>query len=384
METSSFSSTPFKIIDNGYGYAVEGGDVYFSVEKYSEYGALSGRQLEENRAGERVAVDDRKRNPFDFALWKGTKPGEISWMSPWGLGRPGWHIECSAMSARHLSHSFDIHGGGRDLVFPHHENELAQSRAACDSSHVGYWLHNGFVNVDKEKMSKSLGNFFTIRQVLEKYHPTALRWFLLGTQYRSPINYSQRQLEQASDRTFYLYQVLEDTSKLLSEAENDSTIETNPGKGAETAANVLKLAFHGAMEDDLHTSLVIAALSEPLKYMNDLIHTKKGRKDKFRIPSLRVLFEEILKLMTVLGLPTDGFGKILRELKLLALTRADLSEEQLLSFMEERTEARIAKDFKRSDELRQKLAEKGIMLMDGGDGILWRPAPVSETNDGIE
>ncbi|KAF9616655.1 hypothetical protein IFM89_031519 [Coptis chinensis] len=184
------------------------GDVYFSVDKFPEYGQLSGRKLEDNRAGERVTVDSRKRNPTDFALWKSTKEGESFWESPWGPGRPGWHIECSAMSAAYLGYSFDIHGGGVDLVFPHHENEIAQSCAACNKSNISYWIHNGFVNIDNEKMSKSLGNFFTIRQVIDLCHPLAVRLFLMGTHYRSPINYSNAQLGSASDRVFYIYQML--------------------------------------------------------------------------------------------------------------------------------------------------------------------------------
>lgn len=191
-----------QILRNGYAYVVENGDVYFSVDKYPKYGCLSGRKLDDNRAGERIAVDSRKKNPADFALWKSAKPSEPFWDSPWGPGRPGWHIECSAMSAAHLGYCFDIHGGGVDLIFPHHENEIAQSCAACNDSDIHYWIHNGFVTVDAEKMSKSLGNFFTIREVLESYHPLALRLFLSGTHYRSQLNYSKSQLENASERLF--------------------------------------------------------------------------------------------------------------------------------------------------------------------------------------
>ncbi|KAK4409622.1 Cysteine--tRNA ligase, chloroplastic/mitochondrial, partial [Sesamum angolense] len=194
-----------QIISNGCAYAVDG-DVYFSVDNFPKYGLLSGRKLEDNRAGERVAVDDRKRNPADFALWKAAKPGEPLWDSPWGPGRPGWHIECSAMSAHYLTHAFDIHGGGMDLIFPHHENEIAQSCAACSKSKVNYWIHNGFVTANDEKMSKSLGNFFTIREVTKLYHPLALRHFLLGTHYRSPVNYSISQIEISSEAVFYIYQ----------------------------------------------------------------------------------------------------------------------------------------------------------------------------------
>eukprot|EP00897_Mesotaenium_endlicherianum_P005064 jgi/Mesen1/4586/ME000232S03856 len=358
---------------------------------------------DENRAGERVKIDERKRNPADFALWKGSKPGEVSWESPWGRGRPGWHIECSAMSARHLGQSFDIHGGGRDLIFPHHENELAQSRAAARDSHVAYWVHNGFVTVDSEKMSKSVGNFFTIREVLGRYSAVALRWFLLGTQYRSPINYSQRQLDQASDRAFYLYQVLEDTNAVLAlEAEPAAAGAAAAGGGASkeamATAKKLKEEFEAAMADDLATSQAVAALSEPLKSMNDLLHTKKvpsspsdgahglhryrdlalGRKDKARVASLRALQEAVTAVMSILGLPSHGYSQILDELKQLALKRAGLTEQDVERRMQERAEARAAKDFKRSDEIRQELAAAGVMLMDGGDGTLWKPGCVEE------
>ncbi|XP_056174874.1 cysteine--tRNA ligase, chloroplastic/mitochondrial isoform X2 [Syzygium oleosum] len=215
-----------KILDNGCAYQIDG-DVYFSVDKFPEYGQLSGRKLEDNRAGERVAVDSRKKNPADFALWKSAKEGEPFWESPWGPGRPGWHIECSAMSAAYLGYSFDIHGGGMDLVFPHHENEIAQSCAACRKSNISYWIHNGFVTVDSEKMSKSLGNFFTIRQVIELYHPLALRLFLLGTHYRSPINYADVQLESASERMYYIYQLQKGQKQGREKAENQLRMKQN-------------------------------------------------------------------------------------------------------------------------------------------------------------
>ncbi|KAK1372366.1 Cysteine--tRNA ligase [Heracleum sosnowskyi] len=194
------------ILDNGCAYRTDA-DVYFAVDKFPLYGRLSGRKIGDNRAGERVAIDTRKKNTADFALWKSAKEGEPFWESPWGPGRPGWHIECSAMSAAYLGYSFDIHGGGMDLIFPHHENEIAQNCVACDKSDISYWIHNGFVTIDSEKMSKSLGNFFTIRQVIGLYHPLALRHFLLSTHYRSPINYSDAQIESASERIFYIYQV---------------------------------------------------------------------------------------------------------------------------------------------------------------------------------
>ncbi|KAL2630897.1 hypothetical protein R1flu_015583 [Riccia fluitans] len=364
-----------KIIDNGHAYTMEGGDVYFSVESFPSYGRFSGRSQEENRAGERVAVDSRKRNAADFALWKSAKPGEISWPSPWGPGRPGWHIECSAMSAEHLGHSFDIHGGGMDLIFPHHENEIAQSCAACAESNVNYWVHNGFVTIDAEKMSKSLGNFFTIREVLDQFSPLALRWFLIGTQYRSPVNYSKRQLEVASDRIYYLYQTLADSVEFL----NDTSSESQPAsKEVQDCVKAMKSTFFTAMSDDLLTPVAVAAFSEPLKLMNDLLHTKKGRKDKSRVASLRLLKDEVQALLHVLGLSMSSYEEVLNDIKRLALQRAGLTAEDLMVQVEERAAARAAKDWERSDTIRKNLAALGINLMDGGDGTQWRPAAVVE------
>ncbi|VAI35828.1 unnamed protein product [Triticum turgidum subsp. durum] len=263
-----------QIIDNGCAYVVSG-DVYFSVDNFPEYGKLSGRKLDDNRAGERVAVDERKKNPADFALWKAAKDGEPWWDSPWGPGRPGWHIECSAMSAQYLGNSFDIHGGGEDLIFPHHENEIAQSRAACCDSSINYWVHNGFVNVNGQKMSKSLGNFITIRKVIELYHPLALRMFLLGTHYRSPINYTVEQLNVASDRLYYTYQTLRDCEESTQQDESSSG-----GSLPFTTTHCIEKLhedFEASMSDDLHTSVALAAISEPLKVMNDLLHTRKER-----------------------------------------------------------------------------------------------------------
>ncbi|PRW59911.1 cysteine--tRNA cytoplasmic isoform X1 [Chlorella sorokiniana] len=420
-----------RIIDNGHGYAV-GGDVFFDVASLPGYGKLSGRSQEDNRAGERVAVDERKRGAADFALWKAAKPGEPTWDSPWGPGRPGWHIECSTMIREVMGEQIDIHGGGRDLVFPHHENELAQSRAAagpCSCGHdhgsggngsggsgerddfVRYWLHNGFVNVDSEKMSKSLGNFFTIRDVVARYHPRALRWFLVNTQYRQPINYTQRALEEASDRVYYLYQTMADISETLSsspegaaaleDAQRQVAAATAPqqaqqaaeaaqqqqqpaaGKAGKKAAAAaasspgaeLLAEVRAALADDFNTPLAIAALSAPLKAANDFLHTKKGKKAPGRLQALASYQAGLQAVLELLGLWAEQPAAVLAELRALALTRAGLSEEQIAAAIEERAAARAAKDYAASDAVRLRLEAAGILIMDTPEGTTWKPGP---------
>ncbi|RZB89379.1 Cysteine--tRNA ligase 2, cytoplasmic isoform C [Glycine soja] len=337
-----------QIINNGYAYEVDG-DVFYAVDKCPNYGMLSGQRLEHNRAGERVAVDSRKRHPADFALWKAAKPGEPSWDSPWGPGRPGWHIECSAMSACYLTHKFDIHGGGIDLIFPHHENEIAQSWAADHDSHVSYWMHNGHVTNNNEKMSKSLGNFFTIRQITERYHSLALRHFLISAHYRSPLNYSISQLENSSDAIYYIFQTLQDCKDAVSpllqgETEkNEKVPQIN--EAAKECIKKLNVEFQTKMSDDLQTPVILTgALQEALKFVNT---------------SLKML-------------------KVLQQLKDKALKRAGLTEDEVLHLIDERTQARINKDFAKSDKMRADLATKGIALMDVGNEITWRPCIPSE------
>nr|XP_011459163.1 PREDICTED: cysteine--tRNA ligase, mitochondrial isoform X2 [Fragaria vesca subsp. vesca] len=361
-----------QIIENGHAYQVDG-DVYFSVDKFPDYGRLSGRKLEDNRAGERVTVDSRKNNPADFALWKSAKEGEPFWDSPWGPGRPGWHIECSAMSAAYLGYSFDIHGGGMDLVFPHHENEIAQSCAACKQSDISYWIHNGFVTIDSEKMSKSLGNFFTIRQVIDLYHPLALRLFLLGSHYLSPINYSDVLLESTSERIFYIFQTLYDCESVVSHPDVSTLKDTIPPEILESI-NKFNDVFVTSMSDDLHSSVVFGALSDPLKTMNDLLHTRKGKKQALRIESLAALEKITRNVLSILGLMPASYAEILQQLKEKALKRAKLTEDQVLQKIKERNSARKNKEYEKSDTIRKDLAAVGINLMDNPDGTTWRPA----------
>ncbi|KAJ3682459.1 hypothetical protein LUZ60_015032 [Juncus effusus] len=370
-----------KIMENGHAYALDG-DVYFSVESYPEYCKLSGRKLDDNMAGGggRVTVDIRKKNHADFALWKGAKPGEPSWESPWGPGRPGWHIECSAMSAHYLGNTFDMHGGGKDLIFPHHENELAQSRAADPACHVNCWMHNGFVN-DKfgRKMSKSDNNFFTIRDILAKYHALALRFFLMRTHYRADVKYSDEALDTASDRIYYLYQTLYDCEVALAPFREEKFKQQAPNDVKELIRK-FRLGFLENMSDDIHTTAVLDDLVELLKSINGTLKKFKGKKQQGAlIVSLMDLEKEVKEVLGIIGLiPPSTFEQVLRELKDMGLKRAGMSEEQLLNKIEERTQARKNKQYEESDRIRKELTAVGIALMDEPTGTTWRPCEPSD------
>lgn len=375
-----------QIINKDYAYAVDG-DVFFAVEKFPNYGQLSGQRLEHNRAGERVAVDSRKRNPADFALWKSAKPGEPSWDSPWGPGRPGWHIECSAMSAHYLTFNFDIHGGGIDLIFPHHENEIAQSCAACQGSSVSYWMHNGHVTNNNEKMSKSLGNFFTISEITERYHPLALRHFLISAHYRSPLNYTVSQLEGSSDAVYYIYQTLQDCEDALSPFQegslkegtekNDRTVKITPA--AQECISKLHNEFETKMCDDLNTAHILTgAFQDALKLINSSLNLLKKKQQRqqqlLMIQSLVEIKKEVKELLNILGLlSSDTYSEVLQQFKVKALKRAGLVEDDVLDQIKERTLARKNKDFAKSDQIRAYLTTKGIALMDLGKETIWRP-----------
>ncbi|HKP00104.1 MAG TPA: cysteine--tRNA ligase [Nitrospiraceae bacterium] len=366
-----------RLIQKGLAYEVAG-DVYFQVDRYQPYGRLSKRRLEDLQAGARVEVDERKRHAMDFALWKRSKPGEPSWESPWGSGRPGWHIECSAMSMRHLGETFDIHGGGMDLIFPHHENEIAQSCGATGKEFARYWIHNGFVQINQEKMSKSLGNFFTIREIFEKSKwPESetgemLRYFLLGTHYRSPLDFSDQSLLEAKNAANGFY----DLFARLKESDGRATAD----KELMGVIERCRLTFREAMDDDFNTPVAIAALQGMRNGVNKLLD--KGLSTEAR----KTAREEFRSLGNVLGLfqlekwqfggvvvtpgtasltlttfaPTVTVGQV--------LPGAELSNEQIEQLIAERLDAKKKKNFPQADEIRRSLAAHGILIEDKPDG----------------
>jgi cysteinyl-tRNA synthetase len=325
---------------NGLAYPAPNGDVYYSVRGFADYGRLSGKSLDELRAGERVEIDPNKRDPMDFVLWKAAKPGEPAWDSPWGPGRPGWHIECSAMSADLLGNQFDIHGGGQDLQFPHHENEIAQSEGAHGCRFVNYWMHNGFVRVDNEKMSKSLGNFFTIREVLGKYDAEVVRFFILRAHYRSPLNYSDAHLDDAKGALTRLYTALKNAP--LAAAVPDWSLS-------------VAQRFRAAMDDDFNTPEAFAVLFE--------LAGEANRGDAAAAQTLR-------SLGGVLGLLQRDTADFMQA----GGSSDGMSETEIEALIAARQTARKEKAFAESDRIRDKLIESGIVLEDGAGGTTWRRA----------
>ena len=353
------------LIDTGHAYEADG-DVMFSVTSFSTYGKLSGKKTEDLVSGARVEVDEKKKDPLDFALWKAAKIGEPFWNSPWGPGRPGWHIECSAMSMRYLGSTFDIHGGGADLTFPHHENEIAQSEAATGEPFAKYWIHNGFVNIRSEKMSKSLGNVLNIRDILKETHPETLRLFLLSSHYRSPLDFRDTSIKEASVGLERLYAALSSLEEL---ERSGGEISSLP----EELSNQ-EMRFREAMDDDFNTPKGLAIMFEASRAINRIHSESGGNKEKIPSPDL---LEKARK--ELLGWAQDVFG-ILNETSQDFLERArksgaielGISEDEIRELLDQRAEARKARNFKLADEIRDKLLSWGILIEDGPKGSIWR------------
>ncbi|WP_177421298.1 cysteine--tRNA ligase [endosymbiont of Lamellibrachia barhami] len=334
-----------KLIARDHAYVAENGDVYYSVRSFAGYGKLSGKSIDDLESGARVEPGDAKRDPLDFALWKAAKPGEPAWDSPWGQGRPGWHIECSAMSCTALGDTFDIHGGGADLTFPHHENEIAQSEGATGHPFVKYWMHNGFVRINDEKMSKSLGNFFTVREILLRYQAEEVRYFILTSQYRSPLNYDSEHLDNARGALTRFYTAMRGLPQVES-----------------VGAEAFSQRFHDAMGDDFNTPEALAVLFDMVREINKLRDTDQA--------AAAGLAAELRRLGDVLGILQDDPERYLKG----GEPGADdgLMDDEIDAMIQQRIDARVSKDWAEADRIRDALQEAGILLEDGAQGTTWR------------
>lgn len=350
-----------KLIDNGYAYAVDNGDVFYSVEKFAGYGKLSGRKLEDMQAGARIEVDTRKQHPMDFALWKSAKPGEPSWDSPWGKGRPGWHIECSTMSLKYLGEQFDFHGGGSDLIFPHHENEIAQSQACIGDEHsfAKYWLHNGFITIHNEKMSKSKNNFFTVKDILQEYPGEVVRFFILQTHYRSPLDFSDERLKEAQTSLARLQQSKSFADELGKKEGNADTAKDLAAKAEE-----YRQQFYEAMDDDFNTALAISQLFGLSKDINIYYQDVMNKGVDYDAADFARVREIYCEMAAIIGIfeqeekaADDGLTDKLMEL--------------IISI---RQDARKEKNWAIADKIRDELKEVGIVIEDTPNGARWKKA----------
>ncbi len=366
------------LIDKGFAYQA-GGSVYFSVKKFAPYGKLSGKDTDQLLVGARVEVNEMKEDPLDFALWKESKEGEPAWESPWGLGRPGWHIECSAMSMAHLGETVDIHGGGKDLIFPHHENEIAQSEASTDKGFVRYWLHNGFVNINKEKMSKSMGNYFTVKDILKDYHPEAVRLFLLSTHYRNPVDFSEDALQRANralDRYYSMMQEIETlvgASGKMEEVEEESLDEQ--GRGLYQEVGRARELFREAMDDDFNTARAIGQVFGLVRKINRYLHEKGDglEVNELGLMSLAVeVLRDVGEVLELFRLDADQWFKRKLEQGERAETTETLDEEYINRRLIERDEARKKRDWAAADGIREELTAMGLIIEDTPKGGRWK------------
>ncbi len=369
-----------RLEDKGLAYDVDG-DVFYDVANFADYGKLSKRPLDQMQAGARVEVDPRKRNPMDFALWKSAKPGEPKWDSPWGEGRPGWHIECSAMSMAALGETFDLHGGGRDLIFPHHENEVAQSEGATGCTFARYWMHNGFITIDEEKMSKSLGNVFSVGDIAERYEPLVLRFFLAtGSQYRNPINFSDAMLDEAAARLAYYYETLRKAAVFLAEAHAE---HKGPLPG-QAVIDGVEARFREAMDDDFNVPRAMDPVNEAFRTLNELISTRKKKKQAAAAAAARLLLDKIRAIDGVLNLFGEDPGGYLERHRQKAVIRRELSVQWIEQQISARIAARTARDWAEADRIRDEMEAAGVILMDHPGGTDWRVLDVPPGAGGEE
>ncbi|BBD07836.1 cysteine--tRNA ligase [Desulfovibrio ferrophilus] len=357
-----------ELITKGHAYATPSGDVYFRVRSFKDYAKLSGRDIDDMRSGARVAPGDEKEDPLDFALWKSAKPGEPTWDSPWGPGRPGWHLECSAMSDKHLELPLDIHGGGQDLIFPHHENEIAQSEAATGKEMANYWVHNGFVQVDSEKMSKSLNNFKTIREIMEVYLPETLRYFLLTKHYRSPIDFTFENMDEAEKNLKRIYTVKRDLAVAL---------EKQKWSGADLPEELtkeldeLEAAWDAAMADDVNSAAAVGHVFGAIRLAGRIAENKSWRKSKGAKEAWERILADLDKWGQVLGVLTADPEPFLLELRNIKAKRKGVDEAKVMELLDKRLEARRNKDFAASDAIRDELADMEVEVKDLPTGQVW-------------
>ena len=352
-----------QLIEKGFAYQVDG-DVFFSVTSFDNYGRLSKRSLTDMEAGVRVDIDTRKKNPFDFVLWKSSKPKEPFWESPWGKGRPGWHIECSAMSSKFLGETFDIHGGGKDLIFPHHENEIAQSEAAHGKEFARYWVHNGFVNIDQEKMSKSLGNFRMIKDVIRQYHPEAVRLFLLSKQYRKPIDFNQTTILESSLALDRVYALLDRIEKRLGPVQTVSEADHRDG--------TFWKKFCEGMNDDFNTASGIAVVFDAVRHANRLLDGTEENDSADQRSTLEGIRRQLVDIGNVLGLFQENAEDYFAGKKASAVEKMSIDTQKVQQMIEARNAARKEKDWAKADRIRDALLEMNVVLEDRPDGTVWK------------
>lgn len=358
------------LIQRGHAYEAEG-DVYFAVRTFPEYGRLSNRKLDELKAGARIEPGEKKKDPLDFALWKAAKPKEPFWESPWGRGRPGWHIECSAMSRKYLGDTFDIHGGGLDLIFPHHENEIAQSEAATGKPFARYWLHNGFVTINNEKMSKSLGNFITIQEILTRHHPETLRLFLLAKHYRSPLDYSEDAVSHARTALWRIYSTIAEAKRFENTLIKKEKPVSEAAKTDITLLNEVEERFNQHMADDFNTAGALGVIFEGVKAVNRLMQEAAKAPSKAIFSAITEGSQTLQRITQVLGLLQQEPLHFIRNYNLEYLTRHGLTEATVLALIEKRAAARKQKDWDTADSIRNQLEAKGIALQDTLEGTTW-------------